>query len=238
MPAWRLLALVVNALAVALLCGIASAKATRHSVSAARLFCGSSVHGDFDGDGRRDVALVGSVRKDCRARWTVTVHLASGPVATRRLDHDILQELESSRLCLVGCTAFAAHDLNRDGRDELEVADNTPATGDAVVVYRLLHGSLRPLKLRTRTGAFKLMLLSYNGSATGGAWVVCRDRPQAKRRVIQVGEDYPTPSNHHVEISETAYILSGVLFRRLSTRTYRLRSGRIGEATAVRGRRC
>jgi len=198
----------------------------------------SSVRGDFDGDGRRDVALVGSAQKDCRARWTVRVHPASGAATMRVLDRDVLQELESSRLCLAGCTAFAAHDLNRDGRDELEVADNTPATGDAVVVYRLLHGSLRPLKVRTRTGAYKLMLLSYNGSVTGGAWVVCRDRPQADRRVIQVGESYATASNHHVDISEAAYFLRGVVFRRLSTRTYRVRSNRIGEPAAVPGRRC
>jgi hypothetical protein len=234
---WRR-ALAISAPAVVLVCGTAWASASAHTASAARPFCASSVRGDFDGDGRRDVALVGSAQKTCRTRWTVSVQLASGAATKRLLDRDVLMELESSRLCLVGCTAFAAHDLNRDGRDELEVADNTPATGDAVLVYRLLHGSLRPLKVRTRTGAYKLMLLSYNGSVTGGAWVVCRDRPQAERRVIQVGEDYTTPSDHHVEISETAYILRGAVFRHLSTRTYRVRSNRIGEPATVPGRRC
>jgi hypothetical protein len=196
------------------------------------------VRGDFDGDGRRDVALVGSAQKDCQARWKVTLRLASGTATTRVLDRDALQELESSRLCLPGCNAFAAHDLNRDGRDELEVADITPATGDAVVAYRLIHGSVRPLKVRTRAGAYKLMLLSYNGSATGGAWVVCRDRPQADRRVIQVGEGYATPSDHHVDISESAYTLRGVVFRHLWAHTYRVRSNRIGVPAVVPGRRC
>jgi hypothetical protein len=234
---WRR-TLVISALAVVLVCGTAWASASAHTASAARPFCASSVRGDFDGDGRRDVALVGSAQKDCRAHWTVRVQLASGAATMRVLDRDVLQELESSRLCLVGCTAFEAHDLNRDGRDELEVGDKTPATGDAVVVYRLLHGSLRPLEVRTRTGAYKLMLLSYNGSVTGGAWVVCRDRPRPDRRVIQVSESYATPSNHHVDISEAAYFLRGVVFRHLSARTYRVRSNRIGEPAAVPGRRC
>jgi hypothetical protein len=168
----------------------------------------------------------------------VTARLASGSAPTHVLDGDAFTQVEAGRLCSAYCTAFAAHDLTADGRDEIEVADRTPATGYIVVGYRLLHTSLRPLKARTRNGAYHLMALLYTGSVTHGSWVVCRDRAKGSRQVIQVGEGYATPSDHHVYISESAYVVSGVVFRHLSNRSYRVRSNRIGVPVPVPGRRC
>jgi hypothetical protein len=206
--------------------------------SAAGQFCSSRVRGDFDGDGRADVARVGSARKGCDSRWTVVVRLGAGRSVARSLDRDRAQ-LEARRLCQgVKCRAFGAHDLDRDGRDELEVADETPATGDAVVVYGLAHGWLRPLK-RLRRGARERELITffYLGSANGGAWVVCRERAQG-RIVVQVNELYATPSHRRAEISETTYALNGGVFRFLTTRSYSRRSNRLWSPRPVPGRRC
>ena len=230
-------ALILTAVLAALAGSAGWASASRTTL-ASRMHCASSVRGDFDGDGRSDVGLVGSARRDCRAGWTVTVRLASGSAPAHVLDKDAFPQVEDGRLCVVGCTAFAARDLTGDGRDELEVADDTPATGSIVVGYRLLRGSLRPLKARARSGAYHVMGFLHTGSVTYGSWVVCRDRPKAARRVIQISEGYATPRDHHVHISEDAYVVRGLVFRHLSTRTYRVRSNRVGEPVPVAGRPC
>ncbi len=217
--------------------GHVSPPAARDRPASGGLFCSSRVRGDFDGDRRPDIARVGSVRRGCGTRWTVVIRLGAGPSLVHSLDREVLP-LEQTRMCSVGCTAFGAHDLDRDGRDELEVADATPATGDAVVVYRLFRGSLHPLRRRSGMRRQKLMLLMYTGSVTSGSWVVCRDRPEG-RRVIQVGEGYGTRSDPRlVEVLETAYVVKGETFRYLSTRTYSRRSSRVGSPLPVPGRRC
>jgi hypothetical protein len=159
-------------------------------------------------------------------------------MVTRSLDRDILPQLEADQGCQQPCTAFGAHDLDGRGRDELEIADTTPATGDAVMVYRLTGRTLAPLKLRYRPrGRAQLMELSYTGSATMDSWVVCRDT-QKGRRVVQVGQGYPTSVDHRVFVSETVYGLKGLFFHHLLTRTYSRASDRVGSSVRVRGRAC
>jgi hypothetical protein len=206
----------VGILGAAVASSAALPSTARDSASAAGQFCSSRVRGDFDGDGRADVARVGSARRGCDGRWTVVVRLGAGRSVARSLDRDRAQ-LEARRLCQgVKCRASGAHDLDRDGRDELEVADETPATGDAVVVYGLARGWLRPFKRLRRGGREReLLTFFYLGSANGGAWVVCRDRAQG-RVVVQVAppgrhqRDHICPQRRSVPLSLNALILASV----------------------------
>jgi hypothetical protein len=170
----------VGMLGAAVASSAALSSTARDRASAAGQFCSSGVRGDFDRDRRADVARVGSARRGCDRRWTLVVRLGAGGSVARSLDRDRAQ-LEARRLCQgVKCTAFGAHDIDGDGRDELEVADETPATGGAVVVYGLARGWIRPLKPLRRGGREReLMTFFYLGSANGAPGLCAANEPRA-----------------------------------------------------------
>ena len=201
-------------------------------------FCASSVRGKFDGRRRGEVAVVGSRRRSCRGPWQVLLRLANGRTVKRSLDRDVLPGLEEDHVCeLAGCRVFGARDLDRDGRDELEIADNAPATGVVVAVYQLAGGSIRMLNVRARRGRRPApMELLYLAGGTESSWVVCRDSPRG-RQIVQVGEGHLADHHPRVDVSETSYALKGLLFRHVSDRTYS-RRGATGFPLRVPGRPC
>jgi len=163
--------------------------------------------------------------------WQITVlaHLALDRIRCRTPNRTPGNACEH-----VGCRAFGAHDLEREGRDELEIADETPASGVVAAVYRLV--GLRLLKLRARrTGRDSPMEFLHIDGGTESSWVVCRDSRRG-RQVVQVGQGY-VPDHHRVDVSETSYALKGLLFRHVSTRTYS-RRGAKGFPLRGRGRLC
>lgn len=225
----------IAALAIAsaaVVAGVGPSGATTNGPSGSAGYCTSSTRGDFDGDGRQDVARLSG----CHGVWRVAIRLATGLRITRSLAHDALPGLEEHAMCLAYCTAWGAHDLNGDRRDELEIADDTPAAGVIVAAYRLVGKSLQPLKVR-RAGGLVVMPLSYTASVTLGSWVVCRNT-KSGRLVVQVSEAYALPPSHRTRIHEDIYHVRGDLFQHVAQRSYTRRAPRAGSPVRVAGTRC
>jgi hypothetical protein len=187
-------------------------------------FCVSSIRAQFDSDQRQDTAVVYSTRSNCDAMdgrsWYLVVRLAGGRVLRRPLGHD--RPVFSSEFD-VGCVSFcevgAAPDFNRDGRHEIEVALQEGASEEQRGIYGVVGGKLR--RLAGRQGG-KRFSLTYGGSVTHGAYVVCRTR-DARHLVLAVG--WGIIDNAHAALREEIYRfhrrrfrLVGIKSQRTSTR--------------------
>jgi hypothetical protein len=200
----------------------------------------TEVRGDFDGDGARDVAIVYPRPRPGRScgsyeasagRDRVAVQLASGPRFERWLTPGLRPyDVKTSPICSPDCAAFAAPDLDADGRSELALEHGHGASESWFGVYRVSERGLR--RLRLASGAD--LDFTYFGSVAHGGDVVCRARRDGARLVVQgrYGAGvFATP------LAETVYRFDGRSFRLDSVRT-RLPGAPWGTSPIFRGRRC
>ncbi len=192
----------------------------------------SRVPGDFDGDGRADIALVYAAprRERCasegvQARFRVALLLASGARIEQALNPPLVEpDSGTGSACSDSCSAFDAPDLNRDGRDELAIELWHGASQVGIGIFTLDGGVVRRAAVRGRP----LDLRMY-GSICCGADVACR----APDLVVQGAYGLDGRTFH---TGETVYRFDGRNFA-LLRRTHRSAPASEGPPR-LRGRRC
>lgn len=188
------------------------------------MFCSSRIDGDFDGDGRGDTASVYSTRSLCDEaagrHWFLLVTLDRGGKLRRPLRKDRPAFSEGGHGCEFRCMVSAATDLNRDGRDELEVSLQQGASQEQRGFYGVVGERLR----RFGAGGQRQPLsFSYGGSVMHGAYVVCRAE---RGRHFVVGVEWgvtSTKSPGQVGFEEHVYRFEGRTFRHVRTGSGRSR---------------
>ena len=198
-------------------------------------FCLSSIGGRFDSDRRPDTAVVYSTRRRCDTvgarSWYLVVRLAGGSVLRRALVQDRPAfSGEGDFGCESVCAVRSAPDFNRDGRHEIEVSLQQGASQEQRGIYAVVRGELR--RLAGRPGG-KRFSLSYGGSLTHGAYVVCRTRGN-QHLVVAVG--WGIADKAHAAVREEIYRLEGLRFRLIATRTQQMSARVI--PPRVSGRSC
>lgn len=123
--------------------------------------CGqSSIQGDFDGDGLPDIALIGARRPESGCptgredrEWILAVAWSTGASGWSTLPKcGVIQP--DGRVTSTGiCAAFAAPDLNDDGRAELAVKTQQAAGSVSILhFYQLPAGETSPAPLEVAPG--------------------------------------------------------------------------------------
>jgi hypothetical protein len=159
------------------------------------------------------------------------VRLATGRILRRALGSDRPAFSGEHDLgCEPRCAVRAALDFNRDGQHEIEVALQEGAAEKQRAVYGVVAGELRRLPGRPAGNRFSL---SYGGSLTHGAYVVCRMRGE-EHLVVSVG--WGIADKAHAAVREDIYRFDGVRFRLIGTKTQRMSSSAI--PPRVTGRTC
>jgi hypothetical protein len=202
--------------------------------------CGfTEVRGDFDGDGLRDVALVYARPRPGRScefweasagRDRVAVQLASGAHFERWLTPGWVGDLETSLARPADYAAFAAPDLDADGRSELALELGHGASEVRFGVFRVSERGLRRVGLAS--GAE--LDFTYYGSVAHGGDVVCRQSRDGAPLVVQGRYGVGVFAT---DLAETVYRFDGRSFRVEAARN-RLPEASWGTSPAFPGRRC
>jgi hypothetical protein len=201
--------------------------------AAAGSTCHSSVRGDFDGDRRRDTALVYGRPADCLvpggAGWVALI-LGNG----RRIERSLRAEgllHGAPRACMAGCAAFASADVDEDGRDELALELDHGASQTFFGLFRLAGNRLVRIPL-LEDGKRLPITFGYNGSLCCASDTLCRSR-EGRGYVVDVGtghDDFWTMSN------EREYLYDDGALRRSAERAHYWPWR--GTSHLVPGRRC
>lgn len=195
--------------------------------------CTSRVPGDFDGDRRRDMAVVSTSGRSCdstRGAWSLVVRLSSG----ERLRIPLTRNLSVWTTRCFPCRAFAAPDFNADGKAEIEVSVGRGASQEQVAVFEVGGGRIYRLRLFGSTAPF---VLYYGASIRFGSDVVCRTSSAGARQVVQLSWSNAMDAAGRSHLREETFVLDLPFFRRLSSLArYRPRSE--GYPPRARGTDC
>jgi hypothetical protein len=201
--------------------------------AAAGSTCHSSVRGDFDGDRRRDTALVHGRPTDCLvpggAGWVALI-MGDG----RRIERSLRSERllhGAPRACLAGCRAFASADIDGDGRDELALELDHGASQTFFGLFRLAGERIVRIPL-VAGGGRPPITFGYHGSLGYASDTLCRSRDGTAYVV-----DVRTGHNAFYTVSEEReYRYDGGVLRQSAHRTHYWPWR--GTSHLVPGRRC
>lgn len=202
--------------------------------------CGlSRARGDFDGDGRQDVASVyAAISPGARCdfdhasgRFVLRVTLATG--ATNDLRLGTLPG-NTQPPCLELCLVLAAPDVNRDGRSEVAVELGQGASEVWFALLRLEKDGLEPFVVESREGV-RLAEFRLFGSLGHGGDFVCRRAKSGAPLVVQ--SSYGLTARDQIHFSETVYAVDGSVLRPLATRE-EIRAVPSSYPPKVHGHRC
>ena len=203
--------------------------------------CGvTHVADDFDGDSARDVAVVyarpraGDPCDDdtTLGRYRVAVQLGSGARVERWMALGVpVDELKGRGPCYPDCAAFAAPDLDADGRAELALALGNGASQVMVGMYRVTASRIRRLAY---AGGVPLVFTFFGGMTQGG-WVVCRTGRHGEPLVVQGTYGVDDWAGY---LGETVYGFDGRTFRHRTTRERVMPASAWPGPGSLAGRRC
>ena len=218
MAATALVAVLALVVLVAQLRDEETQNATDQTAAASR--CGLSLaRGNFDGDGRRDVASVYaaiSPGTPCdfdhvSGRFTLRLQLATG--ATSDLQLGTLSG-NTQRPCTELCVAIAAPDVDQDGRSEVAVELGQGASEAWFALFRLGTDRIEPFVVQSRDGS-RLAEFRLFGSLSHGGDFVCRTAKSGAPLVVQ--SSYGLTAQEKIVFGETVYAVDGSALRPLAT---------------------
>jgi hypothetical protein len=182
--------------------------------AAAGSSCHSSVRGDFDADGGLDTALV---------YGTACKRLGPGKLRLIMADGtSIEQSLRSERVtrggpaaCLAGCAAFAATDIDGEGRDELALELDHGASQSFFGLFRLVGRRVARIPLSER-GALVPITFGYYGSLCCASDALCRRR-NGRAYVVDVSTGH---NEFYTSSTADEYVYDGRVLRPSGSRWY------------------
>ena len=191
-------------------------KPTAKHATAADSRCGLSVaRGDFDGDGRQDVASVYAAISPGRScdlehasgRFVLRVKLGTGAMTDL-----LLGKLDANTQppCLELCVALDAPDVDRDGRSEVAVELGRGASEAWFALIRLETDRLEPFVVESREGS-RLAEFRLFGSLGHGGDFVCRTAKSGAPLVVQ--SSYGLTARDQIAFRETVYAVDGSVLR-------------------------
>ena len=197
-------------------------KPTAKHATAAEPRCGHSVaRGDFDGDGRQDVASVYAAISPGRScdlehasgRFVLRVKLGTGAMTDL-----LLGKLDANTQppCLELCVALDAPDVDRDGRSEVAVELGRGASEAWFALIRLETDRLEPFVVESREGS-RLAEFRLVGSLGHGGDFVCRTAKSGAPLVVQSSYGL-TARGEKLLTGETIYAVDGSVLRPVVTR--------------------
>ena len=204
--------------------------------AAAGSTCHSNVRGDFDGDNAQDTALVYGGPGDCSVpggAGRLALILGDGRRLERSLRSEGLRwdDPKHPHACAIGCTAFAATDIDGDGREELAIVLDHGASQSFFGLFRLDGRSLVRIPLIDE-GKRIPMTFGYHGSLCCSSDTLCRTR-DGRSYVVGVSAGH---NDFYTVADEEEYLYDGRVLRRTGSRVHYGR-GR-GTSHLVPGRRC
>jgi hypothetical protein len=204
--------------------------------AAAGSTCHSSVRGDFDGDGAADTALVYGRPGECLepdGASRLRLILGDGRRLERSLRSEGLRWDDPKRphACAISCAAFAATDIDGNGREELAIELDHGASQSFFGLFRLDGRSLVRIPLIEK-GKLIPMTFGYHGSLCCASDTLCRTR-EGRSYVIDVSVGH---SDFYTVAEEEEYRYDGRVLRRTRTRMHHWPWR--GATHLVPGRRC